>query len=151
MVKKVHTVDNLVDMLTKPLPITKFQHCLDLVGVQTSDPPFGVRPAGHYPSGSLRRYSYLVVGDICPRWRLGLCSFRSETRPDRGSARIRPERSSSIRSSVRDFVEFGLRSGPGWIGGPNLSKFFLFFSRMEAAPANRAQKLKGHGQTVLNF
>jgi len=32
-VKKVHTSENPVDMLTKPLPIAKFEHCLGLVGV----------------------------------------------------------------------------------------------------------------------
>jgi len=34
-VKKIHTLDNPADMLSKPLPITKFQHCLDLVGVHS--------------------------------------------------------------------------------------------------------------------
>ncbi len=33
VVKKVHTSDNPADMLTKPLSIAKFEHCLDLVGV----------------------------------------------------------------------------------------------------------------------
>ena len=33
MVEKIHTSDNPADMLTKPLPITKFEHCLDLVGL----------------------------------------------------------------------------------------------------------------------
>ena len=35
MVKKVHTSENPADMLTKPLPIAKFEHCLDLVGVHS--------------------------------------------------------------------------------------------------------------------
>ena len=35
VVKKVHTSENPADMLTKPLPITKFEHCLDLVGVHS--------------------------------------------------------------------------------------------------------------------
>jgi len=34
-VKKVHTSENPTDMLTKPLPIAKFEHCLDLVGVHS--------------------------------------------------------------------------------------------------------------------
>jgi len=33
MVEKIHTSENPVDMLTKPLPVTKFEHCLDLVGL----------------------------------------------------------------------------------------------------------------------
>ncbi|KAG9450470.1 hypothetical protein H6P81_010435 [Aristolochia fimbriata] len=33
MVKKIGTEDNLADMLTKSLPVKKFEHCLDLVGV----------------------------------------------------------------------------------------------------------------------
>lgn len=33
-VKKVHTSENPVDMLTKSLLVAKFQHCLDLVGIQ---------------------------------------------------------------------------------------------------------------------
>ena len=33
VVKKVHTSENPADMLTKPLPIAKFEHCLGLVGV----------------------------------------------------------------------------------------------------------------------
>jgi len=33
MVEKIHTSENPADMLTKPLPITKFEHCLDLVGL----------------------------------------------------------------------------------------------------------------------
>jgi len=32
--KKVHASENPTDMLTKSLPIAKFQHCLDLVGIQ---------------------------------------------------------------------------------------------------------------------
>ena len=35
VVKKVHTSENPADMLIKPLPITKFEHCLDLVGVHS--------------------------------------------------------------------------------------------------------------------
>ena len=35
VVKKIHILDNPADMLTKPLPITKFQHYLDLVGVHS--------------------------------------------------------------------------------------------------------------------
>jgi len=36
MVEKIHTSDNPADMLTKPLPITKFEHCLDLVGLYST-------------------------------------------------------------------------------------------------------------------
>jgi hypothetical protein len=32
-VKKVATADNPMDMMTKPVPLNKFKHCLDLVGV----------------------------------------------------------------------------------------------------------------------
>ena len=35
IVRKVHTSENLTDMLTKPLLIAKFEHCLDLVGVHS--------------------------------------------------------------------------------------------------------------------
>jgi len=35
-VKKVHGLENPADMLIKPLLIAKFQHCLDLVGIQSS-------------------------------------------------------------------------------------------------------------------
>lgn len=34
VVEKVHTSENPADMLTKPLPTAKFDHCLDLVGVR---------------------------------------------------------------------------------------------------------------------
>ncbi|KAG8472509.1 hypothetical protein CXB51_035268 [Gossypium anomalum] len=33
VVSKIRTYENLVDMMTKSLPIAKFEHCLDLVGV----------------------------------------------------------------------------------------------------------------------
>jgi hypothetical protein len=33
IVKKIATAANSVDMLTKPLPILKFKHCLGLIGV----------------------------------------------------------------------------------------------------------------------
>jgi len=33
--RKVHTTENPADMLTKPLPVAKFEHCLDLVGIQS--------------------------------------------------------------------------------------------------------------------
>ena len=33
VVTKIHTSENPADMLTKPLPNVKFQHCLDLVGL----------------------------------------------------------------------------------------------------------------------
>jgi len=33
MVEKIHTSENPAHMLTKPLPVTKFEHCLDLVGL----------------------------------------------------------------------------------------------------------------------
>ena len=36
MVEKIHTSENPADMLTKPLPITKFEHCLDLVGLYST-------------------------------------------------------------------------------------------------------------------
>ena len=32
-VQKVGTVDNPADMFTKPVPVSKFQHCLDLLNV----------------------------------------------------------------------------------------------------------------------
>ena len=32
-VKKVATVDNPADMMTKPVPLHKFKHCLDLIGI----------------------------------------------------------------------------------------------------------------------
>jgi len=32
-VRKVHTLENLADMLIKPLLIAKFEHCLDLVSI----------------------------------------------------------------------------------------------------------------------
>lgn len=32
-VRKVAIVDNLADMMTKPVPLHKFKHCLDLIGV----------------------------------------------------------------------------------------------------------------------
>jgi len=31
--RKVHTSENPADMLTKPLSIAKFEHCLDLIGI----------------------------------------------------------------------------------------------------------------------
>jgi len=34
IVKKIGTSDNATDMLTKPIPISKFQHCLDIIGVR---------------------------------------------------------------------------------------------------------------------
>ena len=36
VVKKVGTSDNLVDMMTKPVTISKFKHCLDIVGVHST-------------------------------------------------------------------------------------------------------------------
>lgn len=36
-VEKVSTDDNPADMLTKSLPVTKFRHCLDLVGVDSTE------------------------------------------------------------------------------------------------------------------
>jgi len=41
MVEKIHTSENPADMLTKPLPVTKFEHCLDLVGLYNIWMPFG--------------------------------------------------------------------------------------------------------------
>ena len=35
VVRKVHTLENPADMLTKPLAIAKFEHCLDLVGIHS--------------------------------------------------------------------------------------------------------------------
>ena len=31
--KKIGTSDNPADMLTKPVPVSKFMHCLDIIGV----------------------------------------------------------------------------------------------------------------------
>ena len=36
-VKKVHTTENAADMLTKTLPSSKFEHCLDLLGLFLGD------------------------------------------------------------------------------------------------------------------
>jgi len=33
IVKKIGTSDNATDMFTKPIPISKFQHCLDIIGI----------------------------------------------------------------------------------------------------------------------
>ena len=33
IVEKIHTVENPADMLTKPLPLAKFDHCLNLAGI----------------------------------------------------------------------------------------------------------------------
>ena len=33
VLSKVSTHDNVVEMMTKSLPIAKFEHCLDLVGI----------------------------------------------------------------------------------------------------------------------
>ena len=33
VLKKVHTSENAADMLTKPITIAKFKHCLDLINV----------------------------------------------------------------------------------------------------------------------
>jgi len=33
--RKVHTLENPADMLTKPLSIAMFEHCLDLVGIHS--------------------------------------------------------------------------------------------------------------------
>jgi len=34
IVKKIDTSDNAADMFTKSIPISKFQHCLDIIGVR---------------------------------------------------------------------------------------------------------------------
>ena len=34
VVSKVSTHDNPIEMMTKTLPVTKFEHCLDLVGAR---------------------------------------------------------------------------------------------------------------------
>ena len=36
LVKKIGTVDNPADMMTKSIPAVKFKHCLDLVGVRST-------------------------------------------------------------------------------------------------------------------
>jgi len=33
--KKVSMVDNPIDILIKPIPLTKFKRCLDLIGTST--------------------------------------------------------------------------------------------------------------------
>ena len=33
LLKKVHTSENAADMLTKPVTVDKFKHCLDLVNI----------------------------------------------------------------------------------------------------------------------
>jgi hypothetical protein len=33
IVKKIATAENPADMLTKPIPVLKIKHCLDLIGV----------------------------------------------------------------------------------------------------------------------
>ena len=35
VLKKVHTSENVADMLMKPVTATKFKHCLDLVNVSS--------------------------------------------------------------------------------------------------------------------
>jgi hypothetical protein len=45
-VDKIHTDENTVDILTKPLSNTKFKHYLDLVGVRGAYHPSGVRRNG---------------------------------------------------------------------------------------------------------
>ena len=38
LIEKVPTADNMVDMATKVVPVTKFKHCLGLVQVTESGP-----------------------------------------------------------------------------------------------------------------
>ncbi|KAK7244251.1 hypothetical protein RIF29_39070 [Crotalaria pallida] len=45
VVEKIHTSENPADMLTKPLPNTKFHHCLDLGGLYNNRLPFGTLKA----------------------------------------------------------------------------------------------------------
>ena len=33
LLEKVHTSENAADMLTKPVTVDKFKHCLDLVNI----------------------------------------------------------------------------------------------------------------------
>ena len=33
LLEKIHTSENVVDMLTKPVTIEKFKHCLDLINI----------------------------------------------------------------------------------------------------------------------
>ena len=66
--KKVHTSENPTDMLNKPLPITKFEHCLDLVSI-ACDCRLGLCPSGHHSSECFGSVQELVL-NFGPRWRL---------------------------------------------------------------------------------
>ena len=39
VVQKIQTEDNLVNMITKPAPTTKFKHCLHLISVLSEKSP----------------------------------------------------------------------------------------------------------------
>ena len=41
VVQKLPTENNHADMITKPVPIAKFRHCLDLIGVLSQRSPYG--------------------------------------------------------------------------------------------------------------
>ena len=75
---------------------------------------------------------------------IGMFSFRSETGPDRGPARIRSDRTGLVLVGpvfgpcFCSISVFG--PVPGWIGGPKLRLFFLF-----------SPEWQWHGQTVPNF
>lgn len=65
IVEKIHTSENPADMLTKSLPNTKFQHCLDLVGLYSTWTPFealfGVEQFVEFePRWRLLRYVALI-------------------------------------------------------------------------------------------
>ena len=57
VVRKVHTSENLVDMLTESLLIAKFKHRLDLAGAHNILLPSGGLPFGALPFGVLCRCS----------------------------------------------------------------------------------------------
>jgi len=62
VLKKIYTLENPIDMLTKSLPLVKIEHCLDSIGVNSILLPFRALPFGMLRQRRILLFGILVQG-----------------------------------------------------------------------------------------
>nr|GEW86692.1 retrotransposon protein, putative, Ty1-copia subclass [Tanacetum cinerariifolium] len=63
-IQKIATEHNLADMLTKALPMEKFEHCLNLVNIHMRESPFGASDAGRRRLREILRNLWRMEADM---------------------------------------------------------------------------------------
>ena len=69
LLKKIGTADNPADMMTKPIPLHKFKHCLDWLAFAVCNSPYGLLVV------TAEKFWLCGLIGFKPRWRFAMCGL----------------------------------------------------------------------------